>query len=819
MKKLKQFLPLLFSCLLLLLSNTIHAQDLFKNYNLREIKVDQLSDDEIMKFMQQLKNYNITPDQAEQIAIAKGMPLAEIQKLKQRMQTLSLKPQQNLLQTNKTGLQQPPNQLQNQNQNVVDTTLLNDSLKNVKPLIDPRIFGSELFNNSALTFEPNIRLATPLNYIVGPDDELEVSIYGLQETNFSLPVSAEGTITIPNVGQIKVAGSTIEAATQRIKTQMIKTAYASLATGSSKLSVTLGQIRSIRVTIIGANRPGNYTLSSLSTAFNALFVCGGPSQFGSFREIELIRDNKLYKKIDLYRFLVNGDQSDNVTLKDNDVIRIPAYKSRVELDGYVKRPGLFEILPGESFTDLLQFASGFADSAYRSSVKVTQFTDKEITVKDVMAANFPQYMPQGGDKIEVGKILERYTNRVMISGAVFREGTFELTNGMTVADLINKADGYREDAYKNRGQIFRLKDDLTKEVVSFNADNSSSIALKREDSVVVSSVLDLRDDYYVSVQGEVRSPGFYSYGDSLTVKDIIIQAGGLTDAAYPQKIEIARLIRRDTLTNEDVRASEIIEINGMNDLTNQNKNVQLLPFDVITIRRKPGYLPLESVKVSGEVQYPGPYVLGKREERVSDILKRAGGFTPEAYPDGAYIKRYNLDDTSRAIKAQTIQNIQQQLSDSTTQVTQNIERAYDQIPLNIARILANPGSPEDVVLKARDEIYIPKYNAQVKISGSVLFPTQIPFDEKYSFKDYLSSAGGVSDLGRKSKIYVLYANGKARATRSFLFLKSYPGIKPGAEIIVPAKEEKKNKLTTGEAVGLASALASLAGVVIAILKL
>ncbi|CAN5685499.1 SLBB domain-containing protein [soil metagenome] len=798
---------ILLFCLFFASIGMLSAQGLL-NQDLRLIRVDQLSDADILLYYNKVKQAGISVEQALQMAAAKGMPAAEIQKLKQRLSVI-----------NKTG-NNAANKYSSNNKNNVDTSgNISDSSKIIKPQIDPKIFGSELFNSASLTFEPNIRLATPLNYEVGPDDELEISVYGLQETSLSLPVNAEGVIAIPNVGQVKVAGLTMDVATQRIRDIMKRTAYTSLQSGRSKLSVNLGKIRSIRVTIIGSNRPGNYTVSSLTTAFNALFICGGPSQNGSFREIELIRDNKLHKKIDLYKFLVNGDQSDNVTLKDNDVIRIPAYKTRVELLGYVKRPGIFETLPGETFSNTLEFASGFADSAYRSTVKVTQFTDKELIVKDINTAGFSSYTPQTGDKIEIARILERYVNRIKIAGAVFREGAYELTTGMTVGDLIQKADGLREDAYKSRGQIFRLKEDLSKEIVSFDPAGNMSIALKREDSVVIKSILELRDDYYISIQGEVRVPGFYSYNDSLTLKDLILQSGGLTDAAYPQKIEIARLIQRDTLTFADVRASDIIEINGMEDLINQNKNVFLRPNDVITIRRKPGFLKLESVTVSGELQYPGPYVLQKREERVSDLLKRAGGFTPEAYPSGAFLKRYNLDDTIRLFKKQTIANIQQQLNDSTTNVAQTIEREYDQIPLDFGKILANPGSPDDVVLKSRDELIVPKYSAQVKISGSVLFPTQIAYNKKYSFKDYLSSAGGVSDAGRKSKIYVLAPNGKAASTRGFLFFKNYPEVNPGSEIIVPAKEPKINRLSTGEVIGISSALASLAGVVIAILRL
>jgi len=800
----------------LLISNQSFGQNLFQT-NLRDIKVDQLTDNDIMKYMQQLKTSGVSQSQAEQIAISKGMPVSEIQKLRQRIAQLNANPQNNL-QQNKQGQN---NLNQTQIQTGIDTTQqpIDTTTKILKPLINPKIFGSELFNNASLTFEPNLQIATPVNYILGPADALNISIYGLQEFSNVLNVTPEGTLAIPEVGQIKVAGLTIEEAQQKIFNAMSSSVYSTLKNGRSKLSVTLSIIRSIKITVIGANKPGNYTVSSLTTAFNALFLAGGPSQFGSFREIELIRDNKVLKKIDLYRFLVNGDQSDNVTLKDNDVIRIPTYKTRIDVEGYVKRPGYFEVLDSETFKDVLKYASGFADSAYRASIRVTQFTDKELKVRDITSEEFADYHPQDGDYINVDKVLDRFSNRVIISGAVFRPGVYELTQGMTVDDLIKKANGLTEDAYKGRAQIFRLNDDLTKGILSFNALNSSNINLRREDSVVVKSIFDLRDEYYVSAQGEVRNPDFYLYNDNMTVKDIILEAGGLTDAAYPQKIEIARLIYRDTVTSQDVRASEIININGIEDLSSPSKNVQLKPYDLVTVRRKPGYAEMKTIKVIGELQYPGPYVLEKREERVSDLLKRAGGFTPEAYKEGAFIKRYNTD-TITSIRLQTIENIQQQLAnDSSQPVTQNIVRQFDQIPLNIAKILSNPGSPEDVVLKARDELIVPKYSAEVKMSGSVLFPTQIPYDHKYDFKDYISAAGGFSDDARKSKAYILYANGKAKTIRTFLFFKNYPDVKPGSEIVVPAKQENRNKLTTGEIIGISSALASLAGVAIAILNL
>ncbi len=801
----------------LVVVNYCNAQDLLRNYDLTTVKVDKLSDADIAKLKQQLDAAGITEQQAEQIAISKGMPVTEVQKLRARLQQVAI-----------NAPTQPTNQQQTSNATMLTDSALKQQYNNLidttprKPIINPRIFGSELFNNSSLNFQPQIPVATPMNYFIGPGDQLNINVYGVQETTIPVTVAPEGNIIIPNVGQVQVSGLSIENAIKKISSLMGRTAYPTIRSGSSKLSINLAQIKSIGITVIGANKPGNYTVPSLTTTFNALFIAGGPAEYGSFRNIELIRDNKLFKTIDLYSFLTKGDGSDNITLQNNDVIRIPSYKTKVIIDGYVKRPGIFQMLPGETLQDLLTYCSGFTDSAYKSSVKIVQFTGKDLSVKDVTANAFSNYVMQDGDSVIVSKVLNRFTNRVTLTGAVFREGIYELDPAMTVKDLINKADGLREDAFMQRAEIFRLNNDLTKDILSFNPSDTiaeKSILLRREDSVVISSIFDLKDDYYVSVLGEVRNPGYYDFRDSLTLKDVILQAGGFTDAAFPERIEVARLIKRDTLTAQDVRASMIIEVNGMEDLSTPEKNIALQPSDLVTVRRKPGYLAFQSVTVSGQMQYPGPYVLEKRQERVSDLIKRAGGFTPEAYLEGAYIKRYNLEDKTNQIKQQTILNIQQQLNDSSHLVQQDVQKQYDQIPLDIPRLLSKPYSPEDVVLMPGDELIVPKYNAQVRISGSVLFPTQIPYNEKYNLRDYISSAGGVSDNGKRNKIYVVYANGKAASTHSFLFFKSYPEIKPGTEIVVPAKPDRTNRLTTPELIGISSALASLAGVVIAILRL
>lgn len=803
-------------------SAALSAQDLLKGKDLSTIKVDHLSDADIAKLKAQLNAANVTIEQAESMALAKGMSAAEFAKLKTRLNANSSvqKATGSLKSESKTG---KSIEKQNNSTDSLDTEKYEQ--KKPQPLINPLIFGSELYTSVSPNFEPNLKMATPTNYVLGPDDELLITVFGVQEYSGELLVSDEGNINIPNVGQVKVAGLTIEAATQKLKTVMGNSVYPYLKNGGAKLSVTLNKIRSIKVTVIGANRPANLTLSSLSTVFNALYVAGGPTEFGSFREIELVRNNKPIQKIDLYRMLLKGDQSDNIGLKDNDVIRIPAYKKRVEVQGQVKRPGIFEVLPGENFQQVLEFASGFTDTAYTAMVKAFQNSDRERRVKDIPASEYKTYLPESGDLFVVSKILNRFQNRVKINGAVFRPDVYELTNGLTVGDLIRKADGLKEDAYTGRAQIIRLQDDLSRSILSFDVrkalsnDAAHNLILKREDEVLVSSVLDLRDSFKVTIQGEVRMPGEYDFVDNLTLRDIILQAGGFTDAAY-KSIEIARLIKRDSIAITDNRASSIINTEIDGDLSTNDATVAIMPYDVITVRRKAGYTLPETVTISGQVQYPGPYALSSRSERVSDLLKRSGGYTPDAFPAAAYIKRYLTEEEKK--KKEAAKEIQKGISskDSTTlrDLDQSSKKEFVRVPLDLPSIMSNPGSIEDLVLRLNDELVIPKFDGQIKISGAVLLETQVPYNAKNSFKDYISSAGGYSGDSWIKNSYVVYANGKAATTKRFLFFKSYPKVLPGSEIIVPKKPEKKG-LSTGEIIGISSALASLAGVVIAILRL
>lgn len=796
------------------------AQDILKGKDLKQIRVDELSDGDIAKIKAQLSAAGITLEQAEPQILSKGMSVTEFNKLKQRLVSAGT-------QSKTTGkpVASPQTSVNRQYNGSDSLDTEKYSERAPKPLINPLIFGAELYTSVSPSFEPNMKMATPLNYILGPDDVIQVSVFGIQEYTGELPVSPEGAIAIPNVGQIKVAGMSIEAATQKIRATLGTTVYRTLSSGGSKLTVSLSKIRSIKVTVIGSNRPANYNLSSLSTVFNALYVAGGPNAYGSFREIELVRNNKIERKIDLYKLLLFGDQTDNVTLRDNDVIRIPAYKCRIEIEGQVKRPGIFEVLPGESFKDVLRFASGFSDTAYRSSVKVFQYSDKERKVLDLRSEEFTSYQPGSGDLVVVNKVLNRFQNRVKISGAVYRPDTYQLTAQLRVADLIRRAEGLTEDAFIGRGQIIRLEEDLSKGIRAFdvrkalNGDMEHNWLLQREDEVVISSVQELRDTFQVSIQGEVRFPGKFDFAKGITLKDLILQAGGFTDAA-DKRIEIARLIARDSLTPGDTRASEVIRTEVSADLSSATANIVLRPFDAITVRRKAGYQLPESVMVAGQVQYPGPYALNDRSERVSSVLKRSGGYTADAYPQGAYLKRYKteLEKVKAKEAAEALQKTIQDTSVAVKKLEKDVQREFDKIPLDIPAILQSPGSIEDLVLRNGDELFVPKFDGQVKISGAVLMATQVPYREGNRLKDYLNEAGGFSARAWRKKAYVVYANGKAATTSKFLFIPSYPKVLPGSEVIVPSKPETK-KTSAGEIVGISSAIASLAGVVIALLRL
>jgi protein involved in polysaccharide export with SLBB domain len=584
----------------------------------------------------------------------------------------------------------------------------------------------------------------------------------------------------------------------------------------------LSRIRTIKVTLIGSKQPGNYSISSLATVYNALFLGGGPAKNGSYRNIELIRNNKVYRTIDLYRFLVHGNQSDNIGLKDNDVIRIPAYTQRVTLEGEWKRPGIFEMKKGESFTDLVNFASGFTDVAFTASVSVLQKTAKEYKVRDIKASEFATYKPMAGDLFTVNKILNRFENRITIQGAVFRPNTYSFYPGMRIADLVAKADGLKEDAYRTRATIVRVKDDLTKETVSVNlgkalsGDAQANIALAKEDAVTVYSILDFKEDYKVTIDGEIKQPGQYDFHPALTLNDLLVQAGGLIGSAS-KRVEVARMIQSEEIDITNTARAELFNIEITPGNNEQAENFVLAPFDVVNIRKMAVYEKPEMVKVSGSVQYPGKYVLADKKEKIYSVIQRAGGLTPLANVKGVKIKRpisakqiedlenVNLDVTKNVVdaavtKKDTVKN----------KVLKKLkgELKYATIPVDWDRIVNNPENRTNITLLPGDEIEVATSSESVKVTGNVLLTSEIPYNSGRGLDYYLSAVGGTDAKAWRKKAYVVYPNGKAAVTGSFLFFKFYPKITPGSQIIVPEKPETK-KMSTGEWVSIGSVITSL----------
>jgi protein involved in polysaccharide export with SLBB domain len=790
--------------LFILLSTSFHgqAQDILKSKDLSTINVDYLTDNDLAKITAELKNNNTTIEQVEPMALSKGMSQGEYDKLKVRLNEYYGRS------NNKPKIQEKSTASERKQVKIIN--------EKVKDSANALIFGSELFDNPTLNFEPDLKLATPMNYILGPGDELQVSVYGVQEYNANIPVSVEGKITIQYVGQISVSGMSVEAATQKIKASIAKV-YSTVRSGQSQVSVSLSQIRTIKITVVGGKQPGNYSISSLATVYNALHLAGGPGKNGSYRNIELIRNNKVFKNIDIYRFLVKGDQSDNVSLKDNDVIRIPAYSQRVTVEGEVKRAGIFEMKNGETFSDLLNFASGFNEFAYTSSVNVTQKTGKEFKVHDINESDFSTYSPQSGDVFRVTKILDRFENRIKIEGAVFRPDYYSFNEGMRVSDLIARAEGLKEDAYSKRARIIRLKSDLTTEIVNvdlsaaLSGDTNADVELKREDIVTVYSILDFREEYKVTIDGEVKKPGVYAYFENLTLNDLIVQVGGLTGSAS-KRVEIARMVKSDVINDSDSKRIELVQLEITTDNNEQIKNFLLKPFDVINIRRIAVYEKPQMITISGAVAYPGKYVLANKREKVYDIVMRAGGLTSISNIEGMKIKRPIKQE-----EIEKLESIDLNLSKNDSLKEKLAEIKFSTIPINWEKIEKNKNHYSNVTLFPGDEIEVAVYNEGVKVTGNVLLTSEIPYRSGKGFKYYINSVGGVNNKGWKRKAYIIYPNGKADVTKSFLFFRSYPTVEPDSQIVVPEKPETK-KMSTGEWVSIGSVITSLALLIVTAFK-
>ena len=696
------------------------------------------------------------------------------------------------------------------------------------------VFGREIFSNKNLSFEPDLNIPTPKNYILSAGDELLINVWGDSELNLKLKVSPEGTILIPNLGPVSVSGLTIETAENRIRQELgriMSTLSGNTDGANTFVSVSLSQIRSIKVNIVGeVVAPGTYTLPSFATLFNALYAAGGVNEIGSLREIKVYRNSKEVAKLDVYDYLLNGKYNTNIRLEENDMVIVSPYDQLAVVRGKVKRNRIFEMKKGETLQQLLNMAGGFTGDAYKKDVRIKRKADSRYQIATVTEDKYPTFAMMDGDSLLVDSVIPFYENRLTVTGAVWRPGEYELNGTVhTVKGLINQAAGLKGDEFTGRAQITRLNPDFTTTVVAVDIrgilnGTSPDIELKPEDILNIPSLFDLREPYTIKVSGAVNYVDtVLPYRNNLTVEDAIMMAGGLKESAATVNVEVARRIK-DTKTYENSnRTAEVFNFELNDNLglisTDGKKSdtvFTLEPFDEVYVRFSPGYQEQQVVKVNGEITFSGDYVLAEKNSRLSDIITKAGGITPDAYVKGASLKRQLTEDEMRRLETLLQLSSNKQSRDSVALSLENIKN-YS-VGIDLEKALANPGSAHDVVLRDGDELYIPQLQSTVKINGAVTYPNSVTYTKGMSVGNCLSQAGGYNDIARKYPI-VIYMNGKVATTKKcFIFFKRYPKVEPGCEIVVPTKTQRDRKTSLAEVLSIASSTTSMAAMVTSIIN-
>ncbi|HEV7378778.1 MAG TPA: SLBB domain-containing protein [Dyadobacter sp.] len=743
---------------------------------------ESITNSQAVEFYNKAKSTGMTDMDIEKAALQRGYTLDQISAMRKRIQGGSKEAEIKDPNRDKLDETRKKDELDEEANNQRDSTDSNGLILRR----ENRAFGSSFFSNPISTFEPNLRIATPRNYILGPEDELVVDIYGNSVDNFRLKISPEGTVKMLNLAPVYVNGLTIEQASERIVNRL-RQAYSGLnrpGSGTSS-SITLGNVRSIKVMITGeAARPGTYTFSSLATAFNALSLSGGPNSNGSYRNIEVIRNSKIIKKIDLYRFLVDADLKDNIALQDQDIILIRPFENRVELKGEFKRPGIFESKKEEKLADLLRYAGGYTPDAYTFLLTYQRNTGTNYVIGSVDSGQIATFVPQNGDIFTSKKILEVVSNQVEIIGAVTVPGAYPLEErSNSVLKMIKLAQGLNPRAFLNRAVIQRSNGDTQTGIIAFDlrkvvSGESPDIPLQPGDILTIRSVEELKEFTYLTVSGSVINPGNYYYYKDITIADLIFQAGGYTEGGIPYRIEVSRRVKNDTL---DLPANQNVRIFTINVADNLQMNAadqqfKLLPSDIVIVRQSPRYEVQKTVVVLGEVRYPGSYTILNNFERIADLFPKAGGLKPEAYIEGA-----------------------------------RFYRGRELVAVDIKKITSEPTLPSNLLLLPGDTLFVPTKSETVRIQGIVQNPSLVNFDSNFSFGDYISQAGGFAENAWKNRIYVSYPNGRTHRTKKFLFFRSYPKVDPGSVVTVPLKEAKQDRQTTpGERIAIISLLTTLA---------
>ncbi len=683
-----------------------------------------------------------------------------------------------------------------------------------------RIFGHDLFTNSRLTFEPNLSIATPDNYVLGPGDEVIIDVWGDSQMTIEATVSPDGKIFVSNVGPVTLAGLAISEAAQRLRGSLAAI-YEGLYDGSVKMKLSLGSIRSIQVNVAGeVASSGTYTLPSLATLFHALHMAGGVEQLGTLRSIKVYRGGKLFSDVDVYDYILNGKTDKDIALRDGDLVTVAAYGKLAEVSGEVKRPMFYEMKGSETIGDLVRFAGGFTNDANRKMVSVTRRQGGEYRSFTVDSGDFDTFVLEDGDVVSVAGAIDRYENRVEVKGAVYREGYYAIDDKVnTVKELIARADGLRDDAFRSRALLYREKPDWTMEVQAIDLDGLmagrvADISLRPNDILMIPAVSEMQEQYDVTIFGSVSRPDTYPYAENMTVEDLVIAAGGLLESASTSNVIVTRRVKDPRSTRVSDTLFETFTVNISDALSTDGEGGFVLkPFDQVYVRRSPVYITQSSVTVRGEVTFEGTYPLSHRNMRISEIIGSAGNVTPGAFVEGAYLLR-KMTDEERAQRRALREMIEAQAErgdkDSLNMAGVELSTVYS-VGIDLEKALAAPGSDADIVLRDGDVISVPTYNGTVRVMGAVLYPNSVTYRVGKKMKYYVNAAGGYDNRARKNRAFVIYMNGMVASGTS-------AEIRPGCIIIVPSKAYSE-PIKWSEVVGLVSSTASTAAVVISVLNL
>lgn len=791
------------------------------------VMAQQMSDDQVVQYVKEAQRTGKSQKQMTTELLRRGVTKEQVARIQKKYAEHS---------TAADGVENKPSQLRERTSLMTDgkairgTSYEEAELEEQKEIIDLKrdakatpeapgsnIFGHSLFSNRNLSFEPSANLATPVNYRLGPGDEVIIDIWGASENTIRQTISPEGTILVRGLGPVHLSGMTVKEANSFLQREFSKI-YSGISgtEPNSEIKLTLGDIRTIQINIMGeVSVPGTYTLSAFSTVFHALYRAGGVNRIGSLRSIKVVRDGKTFADLDVYDFIMKGKMKDDIRLQEGDVIIVDPYQSLVEIVGKVKRPMFYEMKPTETVATILNYAGGFTGDAYKKAIRLVRKSGREHQVFNVDEMDYSVFRLDDGDMITIDAVLDRFENRVEVRGAVYRAGLYQLDGTVnTVKQLIKKAEGLRGDAFLNRVIIDREHEDLSHEIIAIDLGGLlngtiADIPLQKNDILYIPSITDLKEEETVAIYGEVANPGTFLFSKNMTIEDLLVQAGGLLEEAATTRVEVTRRIKdpKSTSFSSVLGKTFTFDIKDGFIVGGNAENFYLEPFDAVYIRRSPAYRRQQNVVVAGEVLFSGSYSLLKKNERLSDLVSKAGGVTPDAYVKGARLIR-KLSDEERRRQNDAIRMAQNgEGKDSISIQKLNLSETYT-VGIDLEKALANPKSDFDLFLREGDVLYIPEYVNTVKISGSVMYPNTVVYQKGKNLKFYINQVGGYGNMAKKKKVYVVYMNG----TVSRLKARNASAIEPGCEIIVPSKAEKKH-MAMAEILGISSTTATIAAMV------